>query len=88
MTRMRDGKVVAPPSSSPRRCSLLELKTGEKNEERGEKRKREEEKEGNQTERVKRRMNGLCSLEAFEILSRVRIGELWWSFLVGPLGEA
>ena len=37
----------------------------ERNEEEGEKRKREEEKEENQTETVKRRCEGLVSVEAF-----------------------
>ena len=41
-------------------------KAGEKSEEeRGEKMKREEEKEENQTGRVKRRRDGLVSVEAF-----------------------
>ena len=48
----------------------------------------EEEKEENQTGRVKRRRDGSSSVEAFEIFSQGRCGELWWSVFGGPLGEA
>ena len=62
----------------------------EKNEgETGEKRKREEEKEDYKTETVKRRCEGLVSVEAFEIFSQGEdlesCGDLSWG---GSLGEA
>ena len=54
----------------------------------GEKRKREEEKEEKQTERVKRRGDGLVSVEAFEIFSQdadlescCGLGETPWTSL-------
>ena len=48
----------------------------------GDKREREEEKEEYEMETVKRRCAGCVSVEAFvNFLSRVRIRELWWSFL-------
>ena len=52
-------------------------KPGRKEEEKGEEEKREEEKEENETGAVKRRCEGLVSVEAFEISSQGRRGELW-----------
>ena len=58
-------------------------------EEKGEKRKREEVKEENETETVKRRCEGLVSVEAKEIFSEgERFGELWWVVVEGSLGQA
>ena len=60
----------------------------ENEEKRGEKRKREGEKEENKTVRVKRRCESLVSVEAFEIFTQggdlESCGGLSWR---GPLGE-
>ena len=50
-------------------------------EEKGEKRKTEEEKEENETETVRRRCEGLVSVEAFEIFSQGRDLESWSDLL-------
>ena len=60
----------------------------ESKEEMGKKWRREEEEEENETESVKRRCVGSVSLEACDIFVKERSGELWWSFLEGPFGEA
>ena len=61
----------------------------ETKEEMGKKRGREEENEENETGSVQKSCVGSFSAEAFDIFqSRVRSGELWWSFLGGPFGEA
>ena len=46
------------------------IKLREKEKKKGDKRKREEEKEKHDTGRVKRRCDGLVSVEAFEIFSQ------------------
>ena len=67
----------------------VEMST-ENEEERGEKRRREGEKEENETGRVKRRCEDFVSVEASEIFSQeADLESLWWSFLVRrPLGQA
>ena len=46
-------------------------------------------KEENETGSVRRRCVGSVSVKALDFFSqRVRSGELWWSFLGGPFGEA
>ena len=55
-------------------------KTEKNEEERGEKRIREEEKEENESVTVKRRCEGLVSVEAFEIFSQMetrRVAEMF-----------
>ena len=62
-----------------------------KGEEKGEKRKRQEEKEENETGTVKRRCEGLVSVEAFEFFAQKRdsesCGDVSWERLVEELED-
>ena len=58
-----------------------------KGEDEGEKKRREEEKEENETGTVKRRCEGLISVEALKLL-RGRCGELRGFLLGRPFGQS
>ena len=66
-------------------------KAEKKGEQKGEKRKREEEKEENETVTVKRRCEGLVSVEAFDIFSQggdvESFGDLSWEDPLEKLDE-